>query len=379
MQTKLSTRQHELDWLRVIAFGLLIPFHIGMFFNDSKWHIKNSVVWESIDIPMIFVSQWRMSLLFFISGATLVFLVHKRNPRTFLAERARRLLLPLLFGMLVIVPPQTYLQFKAQAGLASFWQVYPFMMADGFSEFNWNHLWYLVYLFVYTAVLLPLLRQSPNRLTRLLTHPLVLGGLGLAGGLTEYWLRPLFRSTHDLTDDWANHALYLPIFLMGYSVYAHIRARDFIVRYRRHFLGVGLVTATCLYRYYWLDSIIPTGPERFVYQLLKGTNRWMWILTLVGFSIHYLSFGNRFLRYATDAVLPFYILHQTVIIILAYPLISLDWASPVKFLYLFVATWLICLAIYEGVIRRTSWLSPLLGLKATIISPPESVGQSRQI
>ncbi|WP_353722397.1 acyltransferase family protein [Dyadobacter sp. 676] len=103
-------RRYDLDWLRVIAFGILIFYHVGMFFNYWEWHVKNNVLTHAVEWPMRFSSQWRMSLLFMISGAGVYFALGNRGAAAFLGERFVRIFVPLAFGMFVIVPPQIFFE-----------------------------------------------------------------------------------------------------------------------------------------------------------------------------------------------------------------------------------------------------------------------------
>src|SRR5512140_3573634 len=103
-------REYGLDWLRVGAFAILIAYHAGMYFVPWPWLVKNPRTYPGLVGPMIFFNLWRLPLLFFISGAGTWFNLQRRSPGSFVWERLGRLMLPLLFGMLVVVPPQTYVQ-----------------------------------------------------------------------------------------------------------------------------------------------------------------------------------------------------------------------------------------------------------------------------
>ena len=98
-----------LDWLRVLAFGLLILYHVCMFYvADWGWHIKSAYQAEWLQLPMRLVNQWRMPLLFIISGLAMSFVIDRYSPGRLAARRIWRLLLPLVFGMAFIVAPQCY-------------------------------------------------------------------------------------------------------------------------------------------------------------------------------------------------------------------------------------------------------------------------------
>ncbi|MCC5097262.1 fucose 4-O-acetylase-like acetyltransferase [Xanthomonas campestris] len=106
-------RRHDLDWLRVIAFGLLVLYHVGMYYVTWDWHVKSPTTQLMLEPVMLLSSPWRMSLLLLISGVATAFMLRSR-PEGLLYRRSRQLLLPLLFGMAVIVPPQSYYQVVEQ-------------------------------------------------------------------------------------------------------------------------------------------------------------------------------------------------------------------------------------------------------------------------
>ena len=169
-------RRHDIDALRALAFALLILYHWGMFYvagDDWGWHVKSTHLAGWLQLPMLAVNRWRMDLIFLISGLAAAFLLKPGQSGRFLAQRSARLLLPLTFGILVVVPVQPYVQgvtngvvepgffaFLAEYYTARRWPENAF---DGWQHgYTWNHLWYLAYLWVYTlalAALLPLLRR----------------------------------------------------------------------------------------------------------------------------------------------------------------------------------------------------------------------------
>ena len=150
-----DTRLHHLDWLRVIAFGLLIFYHTGMLYVTWPYHVKSPRIVQGVEWAMVLANPWRLALIFFISGVASRFLLGKLGPGRFALDRVSRLLPALLFGMLVVVPPQTYFELRGlgrwSGGYLSFWLEH-YLTADrtfGVVVPTWNHLWFLVYLLVY--------------------------------------------------------------------------------------------------------------------------------------------------------------------------------------------------------------------------------------
>ena len=186
-----TLRLPHLDLLRVAAFALLIPYHVGMYYVSWDWHVKSPAASSALEPFMLLSSPWRLGLLFFVAGAACATLYAKRGRWAgFARERSRRLLLPLVFGMAVIVTPQAYFEVLTKApqllpgdgGYLDFWAAY--LQGGRFCHGNdcisvptWNHLWFLPYLWVYALLLAPLLVRLPRR--------------GLAWPRRRVWAPPL--------------------------------------------------------------------------------------------------------------------------------------------------------------------------------------------
>lgn len=366
----LKSRRDDLDWLRVLAFIILIFFHVGMFFNYWGWHIKNDVVTHAIEYPMRFPSQWRMALLFMISGAGVYFSLGSRTGGQFMKERFVRIFIPLAFGMFVIVPPQIYFERLTQGqtfAYGAFYKtVFDFVPYPN-GSFSWHHLWYLVYIFVYSVIGLPLLlyiRRRPDLTAswaKFFSNPVTLILIPVIWHMIgNYFLAERFPTTHNLTRDWNNHFHSLTLFITGFVLCTQTTFWDTLMKYRKLTLTVWIALTSILYGRYWLVN----GSEGWLYSIIQTTNAWCVLLCIFGYGYRYLRFSNPFLKYANEAVYPFYILHQTVIIILAYPIINWQVHWFVKFCYLSVATFLICLVLYHFLIKRINVLRVLFGMKA---------------
>src|SRR5512138_69756 len=181
-----TTRRHDLDWIRVLAFGLLVLYHVGMYYVSWEWHIDSPHAGPALEPLMMLSSPWRLSLLFLVSGVATAHLLarSRREAATagtrmrFLGPRSWRLLVPLAFGMLVVVPPQSYYEVVDKLpggyhdGYLAFWLRY--LAADaGFCRGEdclivptWNHLWFVAYLWVYTVAAWLLLRFAPRAMER---------------------------------------------------------------------------------------------------------------------------------------------------------------------------------------------------------------------
>ncbi|MFT5848840.1 acyltransferase family protein, partial [Psychroserpens sp.] len=142
-------RRYDIDWLRVIAILAVYFHHIGMPFNGDEFHIMNTESSKLLDDIMVFFEQFRLPLLFLISGTGTMFAFSKRTWVQFVKERSMRLLIPLFFGVLFIVPPQTY--YEQIHNFSAYFDVYKT------GAFETNHLWFIENLFVMSVVLIPLI------------------------------------------------------------------------------------------------------------------------------------------------------------------------------------------------------------------------------
>lgn len=402
METSPSTRRSErlyaLDWLRVGAFLLLVPYHTGMFFVTWDFHFKNPETSHGIEFPMLFVNGWRLSLLFLIAGIAAGQVLLRRSRREFAKERFKRLFIPILFGMLVIIPPQIYYEHlfnhtREYTSYLDFWRTVFQFQPYPKGSFSWHHLWFVVYIFVYSLLLLPLHKyfQSPNG-TRLLDRFTVY----FTEGHRMYWiilpflllthtLGRIFPTTHDLINDWNNLSQTFLVFLWGYTIGSRSEAwmRAFM-RLRKNALVLGIITISAyLFYFTWYDIWFPnTNPEWYVYipmRSVRSFNGLLWIVVLVGFASVYLNFTNRFLRYANELVYPFYIVHQSVMMVIGYYILLQPWEIAAKFGLITLGTYFASWIIVETV-RRVNVLRPLFGLKPLQkrIEPPAEWVQDSQ-
>jgi glucan biosynthesis protein C len=378
-----STRRHDLDWVRVCAFGLLVLYHVGMYYVSWDWHVKSPAAGPAIEPLMLLTAPWRLSLLFLVSGAATAFLVGKSSGG-FLGARSWRLLVPLVFGMLVVVPPQVYYELMEKApsalpgGYGAFWLAYLragdlYCQAPGdcIDAPTWNHLWFVAYLWAYTVLLWALLRLAPGRMARIGER---LGGLLPRAGLllwpavllvaARMLLSGRFESTHDLVDDWYNHAQYLPLFLLGFWIARADAVWERMCALRWPALWLALAAYAFLAWYFqrYTDTNVPPDALRLLQRGAWGLNQWMAIVAILGFARHFAPGDSLLLRYLTPAVFPVYILHQTVIVVLAHHLKPLGIAPAVEGPLLVLATFGASFAGYE-LVRRARWLRPLFGLK----------------
>ena len=377
-----TTRRYDIDALRVFAFGLLILYHVGMFYVSWDWHVKSTYQSSALEILMRVVNQWRMPLIFLISGLAVHFLLDKVSPAQFALRRIYRLALPLLFGMLVIVPPQAYYQALTNGAFSGNYlafltayftfQPWPEGAFDGSDiGITWNHLWYLPYLLSYTLVGLPLFVWLRSRGTSVMAMLNAMRGPWLVllpvlpllmAGLFVYPRFPYI--SHSLMDDWYAHAMYGTIFLYGFLIGRDEGLWAEMGRLRYKSLGLAVVAFPVMLVIETWAGDNADALQNLAFMAVIYLNRWLWLLAILGWGYTLLNRPFRWLPYATEAVYPWYILHQTIIVMAGYQLSGLALGPVAEPILLLIVTVGGCLLLHEFVIRRTSWLRPFFGLKS---------------
>lgn len=375
-----SVRRHDIDWLRVMAFYMLIFFHVAMVFVPWEFHIKNSVTVGWIEGLMTWSNQWRLPLLFMISGIVLYYSMGKRVGQAFFAERSQRLAIPLAFGMLVIIPPQIYFE-RLFHGVqyANYWEfwksVFNFVPYPK-GSLSWHHLWYVMYILVYSMVAYPMFKyfrnekslKLKNKIGQILKeYPSAIYFICVPLYFFYIFLAERFPTTNDLIRDWYKHSIYFSLFVFGFIISSVDGAWDAIVRKRKLSLLLGFGSGLFLTLFIW-------GPTfEYIYEnydwviYIYGIVKWMavavWLLAILGYGKVLLNKPSKILSYANESVYPLYILHQTVELVFAYYVVQLDWGVLPKFILLVIATFGISLLIYELLIKRYNLTRLLFGMK----------------
>jgi len=306
-------RRYELDWLRVLAVLLLLYFHSAAIFYAGElgeFYIKNDQSSHAMSCFIKFVHQWHMPLFFLLSGAGTWFALSFRSPSQYVQERFNRLLIPFIFGTLVLVPVQVYYRLLSNPSYQdSYLQFYPqfFNGIRPHGNFEWAHLWFVIYLFVFSLISLPLFLHLKGAGAHLLSKlsvgmekPGAILLLALPLAAIEAVLRPRWPGFQNLYNDWANFYLYLLYFIYGYLLSSDARFVQAIDRHLRIALVLAVTSMLALFSLWETDSL----PERgyslvyILYQLLRGFDSWFWIVAIVGLSRRYLNFHSKLLQYA---------------------------------------------------------------------------------
>ncbi|MBU0748871.1 MAG: acyltransferase [Gammaproteobacteria bacterium] len=375
-------RRYDIDALRAFAFALVIVYHVGMYYvADWHWHLKSPHAAEWLQMPMRAVNLWRMDLVFLISGLAFGLVRRGQTVPGLLKQRSLRLLIPLAFGMAVVVPYQPYAQGVANGliapGFGAFLLRYyshstwPAGAFDGWEAgLTWNHLWYLAYLWAYTlvlGVLLPLAESAPGRRLRqafvgLRGGPLVLVPV-LPLAVYSLLLWPHFPPSRDLINDAWLHAVFFTVFVYGYWIGLDTGLWAELVRLRWRTLALAVLLLVLYLGLLGLVLQHGIRAARLPLRLLADLYLWVVLLAILGWAHHRLNRPWPWLRWANASVYPWYVLHQTVIIVLVVWLAPAQWGPVVEPVVLVAGTLALCRGL-TVIAQRVWWLRPLLGMPA---------------
>lgn len=367
-------RKYYLDWLRVIVVLLLIPHHAALTFS----HIGNGYVYtkEVVDslyyiIQSDFLNLWFMKLLFFISGMSAYLALKKRSPSEFLKERFTKLFIPAAFVTLLLGPLTVWIvAYSGNHFSDSFPMFYPVYFRSIAKYLGWAHMWFCVYLFVFSIISLPLftfLKKRPKtmKLTHMVLetkHNFLIPMLLII--IFEVLLRPLYPGLQILINDWANFTVYLSFFLFGYIMGQSDDLLTTIKQHRRK-TSILAITATILYitlnrsAYFQSDLYI----RKVILNSLSAVAAYSWVMFSLGFGGQYMNKKSPILNYLSQSAFALYIFHYMILSILNLYLIRTSLNHYVIFVITCLTTYLIFLIFYELVIKKVQVLRFICGLK----------------
>lgn len=360
-----TPRRHDLDFVRVAAFMLLIIYHVSLIYNSRVFLLKAPDRSGIFDLIHLWTHPWRMSLLFLISGVVTGILLTRQPPGALRRIRTRQLVTPFLVGVLFLIPPQMYVWLNGALDVDIslfdvFWHyvtLTPVRLPDGEQALlvGVQHLWYLAYLWFYTVILTFAMSAWPQFLPSLgrwlgtwLAGKRILVAPAVLFVLMRLLLRPNFPPTLDILNDWYSHAVYLTSFLLGVLMATRDEYWDALVATRRPALILALTCATGLTL---LFLILPADePEKWrtlFGRVLGGTFQWSAVVAVLGHAKICWTSENAIIAYLNRAVLTYYVLHQTVMLLIAYGLHQAGLLSVSSFIPISVATLAVCALSYE--------------------------------
>ena len=347
MQT--AKRRYDIDWIRVIAIGLLIIYHAAIGFQPWGMmigFISTEKSWVSLWIPMSMLNVWRIPLLFFVSGMGIYFAMQKRSWKELLRERAQRIFVPYVFGIFCIVPIHFLI-----------WQYY-YRMETAYVP-NPAHLWFLGNIFVYVLIFMPLFyylkRHENGRVTgilkKIMCSPV---GMLFAVGCFIVEVQVVNPQPYELYA-MTPHGFFLGMlaFLFGFLfVFSGDGFWGMMVKERWLFFMLAIS----------LFGMRTAGFYFPVSTMLLPVETVCWVLTVFAFGHRYLNRPGKAIQYLSQAAYPVYILHMIFLYLGAMLIFQLNIPAPLQFAGIVVFTLTGCFGVYEG-IRRVAWLRLLFGLK----------------
>ncbi len=346
----ITERRYDIDWLRVIAIGLLLIYHIAIIFQPWAMFvgfIRSDELMESLWKPITMLNIWRIPLLFYVSGMGVYFAIRKRNWRQLLLERNQRILLPFIFGIIAIVPLHLFI-FQGYYNLPLGYYPHP------------GHLWFLGNIFTYVLLLSPLFfflkKKEDSRfmtvLVSFMSNPLGPLSLSVFFVMEAVIVRPQTFELYAQT--WHSFFLGLLAFFFGFLfVYSGKAFWQTVLTWRWIYLSLAIVL--------YIIRLIVFGMKSTDYLMAIESN--LWILGVFGFGYKYLNKPSSTLSYLSQAAYPVYIIHMFVLYAGAAIILPLKMPILLKFIAIVVFTGIGCYLIYDFIIRRISFLRPLFGLK----------------
>jgi len=368
MDLKDTARFSELDWLRVILILAVFIHHVCMPFNGDQWHIMNNDSSKVLDDIMVYFEQFRLPILFFISGAGAVILLTKITAKKFVLNKLTRLFIPLIVGILLVIPPQSYIENINE--LQSYWQEYP-KLAVNFAS---NHLWFIEYLLVFSLLAIPLniffnseLGTSViNRIEKLARFNLGLFLLVIFLIIIKVFFSIMQPNEANTIENLSSSAFYFFFFIAGMVFIRSKSIWQVVAEQKFYNLMILLLSTILFYGYYYspdLSEYLSLAVRWSIWWLLCCLVAWSALLTMLGYAQFYLTKTPKWLRLSNELIYPFYIFHQTVIVVIGYYVITWQVSIALKIISLFVLSFSVTSIICWFIIKPFKVFRFLFGLK----------------
>ncbi|TSI03203.1 acyltransferase family protein [Lysinibacillus sp. BW-2-10] len=362
MDVNKTVRQYDLDWIRVIATIGVFLYHCSMFFNPFPWHVKNNTIDTSwILVFSLFVGVWIMPIFFAISGMNTIHSLTKRSTFTFLKERFIRLGIPLVFGVFILSPPQVFIERITNDQFSgTFLQFLPTYFdglyldigGNGNFAFSGLHLWYLLVLLVFSIVALPIFKLLPQVKKFSGFHFLLLPFILFLSGV----INTLGLGGWDLV-------FYFIIFIYGYYFFSSATFKPALKSNYKKLVVIAIITSVIYIVWFMIGLPVAGSIQDYLFYGVKVIACWSWLCVIFSLAAKYLAFSNRFLTYSSEASMPFYVLHQPIIVFIGFLIHDLSWPILYKMIFLILSSFSIIMLIYHFVIRKINILRILFGLK----------------
>lgn len=384
MNTAQLQRRYEFDWLRVFAILIVFLYHSSRFFNMGDWIVKNMDTYVWVEIWNVFATRWMMPLFFIISGASLFFALGKsKGFRNFYTDKFLRLFIPVLIASVTHGALQVYLERVSHGRFSgSFFSfipgyfngVYSGMGLSGSGNFAniGMHLWYLVFLFIYSLICYRLFvwfqnggRELLNRFTGLAARPGLIYPVFAIPLVIMKVLIP--HSILDVGNGGWGFLYYLWFLIAGFILVSSNELQRSIKNQRwiSLLLGVGL-SAVYLYLLFGVSSpVFLNRSGEWISSLFSFFSALSWTFAILGFGMQHLSFDRPVLGHLNEGVLPFFIMHQTVLVAFGFIIMNRAIIDALKWVTVFTGSFIVIVALYIFLIRKFDLLRFLFGMKTT--------------
>ena len=335
------------DWLRVLAVIGVFVIHVCAVFDPfDGWHIQNAERSRVVGEVIVLMAPWIMPLFMLLAGVSACYSLSRRSNARYVRERVTRLLIPLVLGTLLFVPPQVYLERRLNGEFAgSLWSFYPHFF-DGIyprGNLSWHHLWFLGHLFGYSLIALPLFRHWQTDRGRAQLQSLAKRCSG-AGGLLllalplvleRHLLWWLFRERHMLTSDWSNHAVLFVAYIYGFALAGEPALGAAIDKHWRGALATAVVTTALLVVTTWVGIIPAHLPEPYepgylAFWTLYAVGAWASMVSVLAAGRRWLYHETAVLAYGRRFGFAWYLVHQPIIVAVAFVVVHWNAGLPIK-------------------------------------------------
>jgi surface polysaccharide O-acyltransferase-like enzyme len=381
------------DWLRVLAILALFPFHAGQIYNEAAFYVKDTVSSPLIMGISDFIYQWHMPLFMFLAGIGSYYALGYRPSRKYLLERFKRLVIPLIFGTLVFVPLLTYLRMFGDPNRVwhegfshnaipefdkSYLEYYPDFFNGIYPNGNleWSHLWFLAYLFTFSLIALPILLYLKSEKGRWIIDSLKKVVRKSPGiflffipiAVIEVLLRQAYPNMQNLISDWANFLMFITVFIFGFILISDDTFGEAVDRHWKAALTIGLLIAISLSLIYvgQIHTGLNEATSYIVEMILRGICIWFCLIGFLGFGKRFLNRGGDFIKYASEAALPIYVIHLPMVVMIGFYVIKFDMPVAAKYLAIVILSLIASVLLYEIAIRRFNFVRFFLGMKKRV-------------
>jgi hypothetical protein len=377
MSAGASERRADIDHLRVGALLLLIVYHVLLVYSAEWWRVESTHQGPWADYFVSALTPWRMALVFAIGGMAARFMMEKLTPGGFVMERASKLLTAFVFAVVVLIPLQRYVRMDNENAAAVNYLDFMLLRAryavndHGVWLPDFANAWFLPYLFIYSAVAALFWRFTPRVfvfLQRLVEAapiwaPALVGMIWFA--LVETFVIPHNPVSGLLFPDLGGHLRFAPVFLFGLLIGKSNAFTGKLLNAKVAFWLLGAALLTIALTMQWrMGEIGRADPLlRDIWRALHGVYAGAMLFGALGFGMWALAKPSNWLTWASDAILPVYLMHQTVLVVAADALVRHRLPLAYELPILFTVTLLIPVVIYSLVVRYTPWLRVLFGLR----------------